>query len=159
MTEIKKPCPICWQETEGVKLEPFSKELLPRPFCGNKEIQLFTVPTECSIDFFAGCSECGARTRECLDHKMAIDVWNKRSEISHDTDAHDCCSENDMLAEQLAQCHYCGEKPLLFISEHKGVKSYIINCSNPYCRISFPVFYDFDEARDYWNNESSGVSP
>lgn len=72
--------------------------------------------------------------------------------------------EDEMLAEQLTTCRYCGEKPLLFISEHKGVKRYIIHCSNPYCWISSPVFYDFNEACDYWNtdvnrDESSGVSP
>ena len=153
MTEIKKPCPICGQETEELKLEPFSKELLPCPFCGSTEVQLFTVPAECGVDFIVGCTECGARTRECLSHRMAIDLWNNRRKIS------DTSSESEKLAEELVACPYCGEKPLLFMSEHKGIKQYIINCSNPYCKISSPVFYDFDAARDYWNNESSGVSP
>ena len=80
MTEIKRPCPICGQETEGLKLAPFDKELKSCPFCGSTEVQLFTVPVECGIDFLAGCCECGARTRECIDHQMAIDVWNMRHE-------------------------------------------------------------------------------
>ena len=78
MTKIKRPCPICGQETEGHKLAPFDEELKPCPFCGSTEVQLFTVPAECGVDFMAGCTECGARTRECLSHKMAIDLWNTR---------------------------------------------------------------------------------
>ena len=153
MNKIKEPCPICGQETKGLKLEPFNKELLPCPFCGSTETQLFTVPAECGINFLAGCCECGARTRECLDHKMAIDLWNNRRKIS------DTSSESEKLTEELAACPYCGEKPLLFMSEHKGIKQYIINCSNPYCKISSPVFYDYKKACDCWNDESTGVSP
>ena len=78
MTKIKRPCPICGQETEGQKLAPFGKELKPCPFCGSTQVQLFTVPAECEIDFIAGCCECGVRTRECITHKMAIDLWNER---------------------------------------------------------------------------------
>lgn len=78
MTKIKRPCPICGQEIEGQKIAPFDRELKPCPFCGSTEVQLFTVPAECGVDFMAGCTECGARTRECLSHKRAIDLWNTR---------------------------------------------------------------------------------
>ena len=78
MTDIKKPCPICGQETEGLNLEPESMLLKPCPICGSEHTELFTVPGEAEIKFIAGCTVCGTRTRECIDHLSAIEIWNTR---------------------------------------------------------------------------------
>ena len=78
MTQIKDPCPICGQETEGLKLQPYEKELKPCPFCGNPYIGLFVVPAECGVNFIVGCYKCGATTRYAMSHREAIELWNNR---------------------------------------------------------------------------------
>ena len=84
MNEIKRPCPICGQETEGKGISSFDKKLNECPFCGSKYVQLFTVPSEDGVSFIAGCTFCGARTRECIDYEYAIGLWNSRPSAPFD---------------------------------------------------------------------------
>ena len=61
-------------------------------------------------------------------------------------------NEYKSLADQLEPCKFCGKKPLLFTCEDKGKTLYFIHCPNPYCWVSFGMYEDFEEARDFWNN-------
>ena len=72
MNEIKRPCPICGQETEGKGISSFDKKLNECPFCGSKYVQLFTVPSEDGVSFIAGCTFCGAS------------LWNSRPSAPFD---------------------------------------------------------------------------
>lgn len=46
MTDIKKSCPICGQETEGLDFEPESLELKPCTICGSEYTKPFTAPAK-----------------------------------------------------------------------------------------------------------------
>ena len=80
MTKTQNPCPVCGQETAGLGISRFDKELDACPFCGSEYTQMFLAPAEFGVHFIAGCTECGARTRECMSHTDAIELWNRRAQ-------------------------------------------------------------------------------
>lgn len=65
-------------------------------------------------------------------------------------------TKSEILEDSLSPCKFCGDEADVFIREYNGGAQYIIHCTNPFCWVSSPMFGNFDDARNYWNN---GILP
>lgn len=52
------------------------QKLRPCPFCGNEEIELYTI-----IGFYVTCEKCGAEGPGSKSKNDAICKWNRRVEV------------------------------------------------------------------------------
>lgn len=56
-----------------------TKEFLPCPFCGEKDISIFYIPRLVRKEYGVHCLNCAAMISAVyFEKKLAIDAWNKR---------------------------------------------------------------------------------
>lgn len=62
------------------------RKLKSCPFCGSNDVTLIL---SLGLSWFAGCGECGARTREYKSSIDAATAWNRRADDDFDDEGSD----------------------------------------------------------------------